>query len=165
MRDGDSPEGDAMRLAIARAEAGQKPVLRRLLADYLRELSAYGEVDPAYPYLDAYWDPRERRWPYLLWRGDAVAGFALVNNHAPSGLVTDFAMAEFYVAPEARGSGSGREAAVAIFRLHPGVWELGIMAPNVLAQRFWPKAIAASGAEALQRIEGAMETIYRFKIR
>ncbi|HWJ73139.1 MAG TPA: acetyltransferase [Kaistia sp.] len=153
-----------MALRITPAAAEDKAQLRSLLADCLSELACYGEVDLAYPYLDAYWDPRERRWPYLLRQGEAICGFALVNAWSPSGKGTDFAMAEFYITPAARRNGSGLDAALKVFRMHPGTWELGIMSRNEPAQRFWPKAIAEAGARTVERIEVADETIYRFSI-
>ena len=153
-----------MALRIRPAPAAYKPLLRALLTDCLLELAAYGEVDLAYPYLDAYWDQGERRWPYLCWHGNVVAGFALVNSHSPSGLGTDFAMAEFYIAPAERRSGAGLLGASEIIRMHPGSWELSVMTHNAPAQRFWLKVMAASGASGLERIEHGAETIYRFNI-
>lgn len=153
-----------MDLQLALAASAEKPVLRQLLGDCLVELGRYGEVDLAYPYFDAYWEAGEHRWPYLIRLGGRTVGFAFVNTWSPSGRGTDFAMAEFYVVPAARRSGVGRAAATDIIRRHAGQWELGIMAMNAPARRFWPAAIAAAGASALERVNIAGDTIYRFRI-
>ncbi len=152
-----------MTLQIIQARAEDRHILRGLLADCLAELAAYGAVDLAYPYFEAYWDPLERRWPYLLLQGGDVAGFALVNSWSPSGRGTDFAIAEFYIAPEARQSGIGCEAAARIFLMQPGLWELAITSRNKPALQFWPKAIAKADGRAVERIEADGETIYRFR--
>ncbi|WP_084527629.1 GNAT family N-acetyltransferase [Kaistia soli] len=138
-------------------------MMRRLLENCLSELSQWGEVDIAYPFFDAYWDPQERRWPYLLQQDRDICGFALINAWSPSGKGTDLAMAEFYIAPHARRSGIGRDAAAKIFLMHSGQWELGIISRNEPAQRFWPKMIAEVGARDVERIDADGETIYRFK--
>jgi predicted acetyltransferase len=150
-------------IELVPARIEDKPLLRSLLADYLRELARFGAVNADYPFFNSYWDPQEKRWPYLLRREGSVAGFALINQHAPSGKACDFAIAEFCITPAARLLGVGSEAASALFRRHAGIWELGIMVRNQPAQRFWPKAIATSGARDVERIERADETIYRFR--
>ncbi len=152
-----------MTFEIIEASTADRPLMRGLLDQCLSELAQWGEVDFAYPYFDAYWDPLERRWPYLLQRGGEVCGFALVNAVSPSGRGTDFAMAEFYIAPLARRRGMGREAASHVFLMHAGLWELGILARNEPAQRFWPGAIALAGAHHVERIDADGETIYRFR--
>jgi predicted acetyltransferase len=153
-----------MTVDVRVASKEEAPRLQALLGEHLAELKQYGEVDAAYPYFDAYWDPSERRWPYLICKGTAPIGFALVNSWSPSGRGADVSMAEFYIAPEARRLGIGRATAAAIFLAHPGVWELSVMSANSLASRFWPNAITASAARDLERIEGEMQTIYRFRI-
>lgn len=139
--------------------------MRRLLDDYLAELAQFGEVDLVYPWLDAYWQPGEKRWPYVIAEGDRqIIGFALVNVHAPSGEPVDYAMAEFYVAPEARRSGVGRAAAESVFHRHPGTWELSAMHSNAGARRFWIVAIAAAGASDLTVREHGDLALFRFRI-
>ncbi len=142
----------------------EKPQLRNLLGEYLSELSKYGEVDVAYPYFDTYWDEGEQRWPYLIQESHQRVGFALVNSWSPSGRGTDFSMAEFYIVPDARGHGIGRNAAKTILLAHSGVWELSVMLLNAPAQRFWPTTIEAAHAQELERIESDGEMIYRFRI-
>ncbi|HBP28001.1 MAG: GNAT family N-acetyltransferase [Advenella sp.] len=151
-----------MHLLIDLASSEEKSQLRTLLADCLSELSRYGTVDYAYPYFDTYWDHKERRWPYLIRQRNQIVGFSLVNTWSPSGNGTDFAIAEFYIVPDARGCGIGHNAAKNIFLMHTGIWELSVMSLNAPAQRFWPKAIAAAQVSTLERMQGDGEMIYRF---
>jgi predicted acetyltransferase/catechol 2,3-dioxygenase-like lactoylglutathione lyase family enzyme len=152
-----------MALDVKPAVASDKPRLRNLLTEYLSELSTYGDVNLAYPFFDAYWQNESCRWPYLVQKNVELVGFALVNNWSPSGIGTDFAMAEFYIIPEARSHGIGLHAATAVLLEHPGVWELSVMALNASAQRFWPKVLEAADVRQFERIERAGETIYRFR--
>ncbi|MBC2887118.1 GNAT family N-acetyltransferase [Ochrobactrum sp. CM-21-5] len=151
-------------LRVELAPVEEKSLLYSLLNSCLSELSLYGDVDATYPYFDAYWDVDERRWPYLIRQGSEIVGFAFVNTWSPSGKGTDFAIAEFYVTPNARQSGIGREAANSIFQRHAGIWELSIMPLNQPAKRFWPSAIEASQAKMVEHMEVDGETIYRFTI-
>ena len=151
-----------LRVELALVE--EKSLLRGLFDNYLSELDMYGDVDAAYSYFDAYWEADERRWPYLIRQGHEIVGFALVSTWSPSGKGTDFSIAEFYIMPKARQSGVGREAAKSVFQRHAGLWELSIMSLNKPAKRFWPKAIEASQASAIEQIEAEGETIYRFTI-
>lgn len=153
-----------MEIHVELAKIEEKPLLRGLLYSCLSELSLYGEVDAAYPYFDSYWDVDERRWPYVVRKGRETLGLALVNNWSPSGKGTDFAFAEFYIKPEARGSGVGREAAKTVIKRHAGVWELSIMSSNQPAKRFWPKVLDNLQASMVEKIEARGETIYRFAI-
>lgn len=131
-----------------------------MLAVYLTELSAYGEVNPDYPYFDAYWREPGVRWPYFLRDGEEVIGFALVRSLSET--EASYSMAEFAILPFARGGGRGVEAARQVMLAHPGRWELTIFERNLPAQRFWPRAIAAVGGEAVVRTEEHGETVYRF---
>lgn len=153
-----------MRLEVNLALAEKKPVLRHLLADYLSELSRYGEVEFAYRYFDTYWDKGESRWPYLFRENHQLVGFAFVNNWSPSGRGTDFSMAEFYIVSDARRRGVGRDAAKTVLLAYSGVWELSVMSLNASARRFWPNAIEAAQARQLQHVEHNGEAIYRFRI-
>lgn len=153
-----------MSIGIELASTAHKPLLRSLLSDCLAEFEKYGGSGADYPYFDAYWQEAENRWPYLLRRDGECIGFALVNTWSPSGRGTDFSIAEFYIVPRARGHGAGRDAATAVLRAHPGLWELSVMALNAPAQAFWPRAIDAAAGDAVERITSDSETIYRFTI-
>jgi len=153
-----------LRIELEPALATHKPLLRELLSDYLTEFMQYGGSGTDYPYFDAYWEQHDNRWPVLICRDGRCVGFAFVNTWSPSGRGTDFAIAEFYVVPEARGRGVGFEAAQAILKSRSGQWELSIMALNAPARKFWPKVIEAIGAAGVERIVSDDGTIYRFRM-
>lgn len=125
---------------IRPAGTRDRQLLRTLLDDHLRDLSAFGPVDAAYHYFDLYFEDADRS-AYVIdvlstgaW---TAAGFALVNRHACSGLPVDHAMAEFFILPDIRRKGVGARAASLLFTLHPGVWEVGVISRNVAAWAFW----------------------------
>jgi predicted acetyltransferase len=153
-------------VSLRPASVADRPILRAFLDQYLEELSSFGDVDLAYPWFDAYWQPGEARWPYVIEDAhrDAV-GFVLVNTHVPQGLSADFAIAEFFIAPAARGHGSGLQAAAATFRRHPGVWALAVLPRNAAALRFWPAAFAAAGATEIEQTAHPEEVWFRFRMK
>jgi len=97
----------------------------------------------AYPHLDSYWAEADRE--AMLIRADGkLAGFALVNAFANSGLPTDFSMAEFFVARKYRRLGVGQAAAVDIIRARPGQWDIAVTRRNDPAKPFWRWVAAAT---------------------
>ena len=150
----------AKHVDIAAVPSAAKGELREMLGPYLSELSAFGAVNERYPYFDAYWREPGVRWPYFVRCDGAVIGFALVRRLSE----TQVQMAEFYIAPAARGEGRALAAAVRVMSAHPGGWELTIFERNLRAQRFWPRAIAAAGGADVSKSEADGETVYRFNL-
>ncbi len=107
----------------------------------------------AYDEWESYWTEPDRK--ALLIRAEGhVAGFALINTFAHSGLATDFSIAEFFVVRKHRRSGVGRGAALAILGARPGQWDIAVSRRNVGAQHFWRRVAvlaASSEVEALDR--------------
>lgn len=124
------------------ASLDSKPVVGRLLEFNEYEFSRIDDrpIGPdgryGYRYLDNYWDPKERRFPYLLQVDDELAGLALVAERSA---VTSFG--EFLVLPKFRRRGVGLEAARLILRRHPGPWEVTQVQGNEAATAFWRRAI------------------------
>ncbi len=117
------------------------------------ELGEDGRFEP-YPYLDSYWAEPDHE--ALLIRADGeLAGFALVNAFAHSGLPTDFSMAEFFVARKHRRSGVGRIAATGIIRARPGQWDIAVVRKNLAAQAFWRRIAAEAAAGPVDEIDKA----------
>jgi predicted acetyltransferase len=150
-------------LALRKALIGDKTTMRAMLADYLREMRAFGPVEEPYPYFDVYWT-EATRWPYLIEIAGEPIGFVLVNQWSPSWRGTDHAIAEFYISPAHRRRGHGVEAAGQAFRARPGRWELLIFAANRPAQAFWPAAIASAGGRSLERFVHQGNTVLRFVV-
>lgn len=139
----------------------ERALLRRLLDTHLDELSAFAPVDRAYPWFDLYFSEAER-WAWLAEVEGTVAGFALVNRHAASGLPADRVMAEFFILPGFRRRGTGRRFADDVFAAAPGQWELAVLRANGPGLAFWSSVLRGHGA--LQRIETEEETILRFAV-
>ncbi|WP_143198501.1 hypothetical protein [Bradyrhizobium sp. AS23.2] len=150
-------------VTITIAKQSEKGILRPLLADYLKELGSYGDVDANYPFFEAYWREPDVRWPYFLFGGTTLIGFAFVR--APAERNLDFSLAEFFIRPHARRNHYGIGAVTAIMLAHPGKWELAVMKTNTVAQRFWPRAIAAAGAQEVRRFDNLEVTTYRFTVQ
>lgn len=146
-------------LKVRRAEAVEKPLVRALLDDYLRELVSFGGNVLDYPHFDAYWE-EEDRWPYLFDVEGQPAGFCFVNRHSLSGRDVDFFVAEFAILEPYRGRGHGVKAARDIFARHPGQWELGVLEGNWPALSFWKKAIGQNVDITKKR----STRIFRFRI-
>jgi predicted acetyltransferase len=132
-----------------------------MLSAYLRELSQYGDVDHEYRFFDSYWVDRERR-PYIIAIGERTGGFALVNTWSPSGKGADFAVAEFYVLPEFRGTGVGKQAFTSLLHNRSGIWELSVMSKNEAGKAFWQRALASAGVGESERIELDGHLVRRF---
>jgi predicted acetyltransferase len=148
---------------IRTAGTGDQPLVRSLLTDCLKELSAFGAVDETYPYFLDYWT-EPTRYPYVIEAGGESIGFIFINRWSPSGQGADRAVAEFYVAPRWRRRGYGMDAARQVLQQHPGRWELAFLNRNVSAQAFWPAAIMSAGGTSCERIDGRVATILRFLI-
>ena len=148
---------------IRKADIDDQLVVHRQLKDCLRELSEFGVVEENYAYFHDYWK-KSTRWPYVIEVDGEPIGFIFINQWSPSGRGTDYAVAEFYIAPRWRGQRHGTDAAHQVLQRHPGQWELAFFNGNVRAQTFWPAAIVKAGAESYERVDGPDITILRFVI-
>ena len=88
-------------MQVRPAEAGDRELLRQLLADYLFEFD--GRTEP-YPYFDVYWSEPERL-PFLIEENGEAVGLCLVRVRDGG-----WSIAEFYVVPDRRRDGVGRAA-------------------------------------------------------
>ena len=136
-----------MPIELVEARAEDAGVIAALLDDYLRELARHREVavgatdSASYPYFNAYWS-EPGRYPFLIRRHGAVVGFALIRGAASLGCPMS-QIAEFYIAPESRRLGVGRQAVASLWRRFPGAWELQVHARNSAALEFWASCIEA----------------------
>ena len=105
-----------------------KPLIANLIQLYLYDMTeslpfpvgSDGRFE--YGFLDRFW-----RFPYLIYSGDEIAGFALVVDECPlTGLAPCFFMAEFFVLKAYRRQGLGRAALGAILLRHPGEWHIAV---------------------------------------
>lgn len=147
---------------VAGADRAALLVMLEPYLDGLRGLTAVGRGQTDYPFFDAYWSEPARR-PYWILDSGERAGFALVSDYSPSGLGTEHAVSEFHVLPDRQGRGVGLAAALALFRSHPGQWELHVAYANAPATRFWRRAIAAAGGRDWERLARTEHMIHRFR--
>lgn len=129
-----------MNINLRLATREEQPLLAAMLPDYLQELGA--DVD--YPHLSHYW--RENgRYPYLILNQEQPAGFALVRT---LDLTPTMEMAEFYITKPCRKYGIGKSAVRALFRLHPGHWQLSVLADNPGGLAFWLSVVPPTAYRA-----------------
>lgn len=136
-----------MQIEIIVAAEMQKPVLRQLLELYAHDFSEFTKEDVGehgyfgYTYLDHYWTD-DTRSPFFIKVDGNLAGFVLVRQHCEY-TTNEYAhdIAEFFVMRKYRGLGVGRRAAMQVFDLFPGEWEVRVYHSNKPAHVFWRKTI------------------------
>ncbi|HEY2675726.1 MAG TPA: GNAT family N-acetyltransferase [Steroidobacteraceae bacterium] len=148
-------------VSLTEARVQEAPVIQNLIQLYTHDFSEFwagtsrGELGPygkfdAYP-LDDYWmRPNWSAW--LIWKNAALAGFALINDQAHSGMLTQRNVGEFFIVRKHRGQGTGRSAALALFSRYPGQWEVAVTRKNAAAHRFW-RGIIDGAAQAADTCE------------
>lgn len=121
---------------------------------------------------DIWWEKPSILFPYLIRVDHIPAGFALVATppHTPPG--SEFYMNEFFMLRAFRGNGSAEAAAVQVFNLHRGSWELHTnpTETNKRAQSFWRKTLhhytSGSYQEELANTEhDGNKIVFRFNNR
>ena len=82
---------------------------------------------------------------YIFGHDGAWVGFAFVSQAPYRGVTpgVDYRVGEFYVSPEYRRQGFGRQAAEALFDRFPGLWEVTELPGNERALRFWREVISS----------------------
>lgn len=128
------------------AAASERRALFNMLELYQHDLSDVWDQDVdeqgQFGYeLDSYWSAPARR-PYVILVNSKYAGFALVNDEVkvPGG---QHWLEQYFIMKKYRRLGLGRAAAVRLFDLFPGRWQLGQFALNYPAQAFWRATISA----------------------
>lgn len=139
---------------------------------YLHDLSACGGV---YQLDDTgVWQPDYRAFwtdlagPGAVWLiewGGCRVGFACIgaDDFPYKSAEADVRLSEFFVLRGYRGLGIARQAFSDLCALHPGRWELSVLAENEAALLFWRRCLAK--AEALKEEVGAEEVLLRFTHR
>ena len=125
------------------ATQAQRPALKRLMGEYLEELTrALPSVAPRsqnYPHLDVYWTCRDR-YPMVFSCARTLVGFALIRG--PSSIDwPGYEVAEFSVAKHYRRHGIGINCAAQVLHRWPGRWRLRCLCDNPSAVAFWDAVI------------------------
>jgi predicted acetyltransferase len=153
-------------LRVVQATEADRTLLWNIFQKFLYEMTNYydDEMDAEgnyhYGYFDRYFDEPERT-ALLLYAGDALVGFAMLNPYSYIGAQPDHVLAEFTIFPTYRRRHLGRQAAEWLFRAYPGRWELKYNERNAGAKALWTAA-TAQFAPAAHRYS-ADETVLTFQ--
>lgn len=137
-----------MNIEITAVDKNHKSVLRHLLEFYCYDFSEYIQTDVnvhgifEYSNVDIYWN-EDGRHPFFILVNGNYAGFALINRDFkildnPDGHV----MSEFFIMRKYRRQGVGNLAAMRIFDLFPGSWEVSQVTSNPVAVKFWDSVVS-----------------------
>jgi predicted acetyltransferase len=134
-------------VTLEEVSAEAATLLRRLMQLYLYDLGSidgwhisaeglYGNAE----HIERFWAEPGRRC-FLIRVDGELAGFALIRNEASIAGRGTHEVSEFFVLRKFRRRGVGERAAVQLFDMAPGPWELSQMASNLPAQAFWRQVI------------------------
>ena len=129
----------------------QKSVLIQMLELYQYDFSEFSDDDIneygyfGYAHIDDYWN-EEGRHPFFIRVNGKLAGLVLVRSCCEHNtLPTPHCIAEFFVMKKYRQKGVGRAAAMKIFDMFHGGWEVSQWVNNLPAQNFWRKVVVHCG--------------------
>lgn len=111
-REDEAERAQPAQVHVKRFEESEKPVLRSLMDDYLREFASleHTEIEEdteghvVYDWFDAYWTDKSRT-PFAVLVDEVAQGFALIRDVGNA-----WEVAEYYVTPSHRGAGVGGRA-------------------------------------------------------
>ncbi|WP_346938820.1 GNAT family N-acetyltransferase [uncultured Clostridium sp.] len=134
-------------IELKRVKVEDKEILRNLLEKYDYEFSQWDNRDVnklglyGYDYLDCYWI-EEKRWAYFIEVDGKLAGFIMVNNYPEADEETDYSLAEFFVLYKYRRCGIGKFAAIKVFDMFNGKWQLKRHPKNIASVHFWDNVVS-----------------------
>lgn len=140
---------DPPTVALEVASLDSSELLSNLLGLYIHDMSEVHPVEVGvdgrfrYEKLPLYWSQRETHFPYLVYAGGQVVGFALATRGSPaSDDPEDLDVAEFFILRRYRRSGLGRQAAFLLWTRLPGHWVVRVSSANRGGLAFWRATIA-----------------------
>ncbi len=173
-----SNKGDAMDVTLERTTNETEHIVTNMFVAYFADTAPYNDMcvinEHGLPVVDLpgssnvrtheecvrfNWWIRDQCERYII-RADGIpAGFAMVLTdklHLPPEV--DYELLDFFVTPKYRGQGVGRLAARAAFDVHGGRWQVGELARNTPAIRFWHRVIHEYTGGHYERLEnGALQ--------
>lgn len=153
----------------------EKRKLWKLLQAYLGELAPYYGETPgpqgqyAYPYFGSYFVEDPARYALFIedqetgGRETLPAGFLLVNDHSATAEPVDYAVAEFYVRPELRRRGFGKEAVGILWDGLPGRWQIKYACANSAGGAFW-ESVARDFSPSVVEVGNGLERALTFTV-
>lgn len=137
-----------MNISVEPILVEQKSVLMQMMELYTYDFSVFSDDDIneygyfGYSHIDDYWNEKGR-YPFFIRVDGKLAGLVLVRSCCEyTNLLNPHNIAEFFVMKKYRKKGVGKEAAIKIFDMFPGGWEISQWMNNLPAQSFWNKVVA-----------------------
>lgn len=137
-----------MNISIESILIEQKSVFIQMMELYNYDFSEFSDDDIneygyfGYSHIDDYWN-EEGRYPFFIRVDEKLAGLVLVRSCCEYNNLSDsHSIAEFFVMKKYRRKGVGKVAAMKIFDMFPGGWEISQWSNNLPAQNFWKQIIS-----------------------
>ena len=152
-------------IELKRINAEDKEILRNLLEKYDYEFSQWDNRDVnklglyGYDYLDCYWT-EEKRWAYFIEVDEKLAGFIMINNYPEADEEMDYSLAEFFVLYKYRRCGIGKFAAIKVFDMFHGKWQLKRHPKNIASVHFWDSVVSEYTKGKYQLVESYPNSEY-----
>ena len=135
-----------MNFELIYASKEYKDVINNLMQFYIYDFSEYlgyhvednGLYKP-YENLDGYWNDENRKFPYIIMKGKKYAGFILIQKDQSEN--DFFSIEEFFIMKKYRREGIGKAAAIKLFTLYKGNWQIHQRENNLPARGFWKNVI------------------------
>lgn len=125
----------------------QKSVFVQMMELYSYDFSEFSDADIneygyfGYSHIDDYWNEKGR-YPFFIRANGKLAGLVLVRSCCEYNNLPDpHNIAEFFVMKKYRRKGVGKAAAVKVFDMFPGGWEVSQWSNNLPARKFWEKVV------------------------
>lgn len=127
------------------------------------ESNDYKTISQQNEVFDIWWEKPNCLYPFLILVDEIPAGFMLVATppHVPKG--AEYFVNEFFLLRPFRGKEIGTEAAVKIFDMFRGNWELHTnpTEKNIKAQKFWRKTVSNYTKETYEEFYGQVFDEYK----
>lgn len=136
-----------MNISIEPILIEQKSVFVQMMELYSYDFSEFSDDDIneygyfGYSRIDDYWNEKGR-YPFFIRANGKLAGLVLVRSCCEYNDLPDpHNIAEFFVMKKYRHKGVGKAAAVKVFDMFPGGWEVSQWSNNLPARKFWEKVV------------------------
>ncbi len=162
-----------MEVTLREIEPQSRGVVENLFQYYVYDMSEFMGWSPnesgiySFPssLLDAYWAQNDH-YPYFIFVGTELAGFALVRKYPSNTAIYD--IGQFFVLRKFKGQGIGKNALERVLKAFPGQWQIRVLVENTGALRFWTSAVSSVvGCEytlSLQNDVDLMMNFIRFEV-
>lgn len=161
-----------MDVSLVLVSKSKRYIIENLFQYYMHDMSEYADLDMlpngVYNYsaslIDEYW--LDGRYPYLVYCGRRLAGFALIRRY-PNDL-SRYDVGQFFILRFFRRKSVGFKVFTRLTELHPGEWLTRVMLENHSALSFWQSVISrlvdGSYKQTIEQDSGLPMTFIRYNI-